>query len=167
MFAGGTCGLPSTLSTPQLWTQLRVPPTVAPLLHLGLLESWLKQKSLVLYNPPVPSCSAMRSQRVFSQALLYHLVGNRIFPVMMSTGQSRISGVILSKAFAALTHWGYPRGPKGQSSPSSGFFPDSQQHPDLGARKTCWEKLSPPLLTISSAITDYPSYFPITKKKGT
>lgn len=49
--------------------------------------------------------------------------------------------------------------PQGQSSPRNGFFPDSQQHPGLGARKTSWEKLSPSLLTVSSAITDCPSLF--------
>lgn len=135
------------------------PSAVTPLLHLGLLESWLKQKASVLYNPPAPTCSAVRSWRIFSQALLYHLVGNRISPVKMSTEHSGISGVMLSKPFAAHSHWGHPSNAKGQGSPRNGFFPESQQHPGLGARKTCWEKLSPPLLTISSAITDCPSLF--------
>lgn len=96
MVAGGEwdllgCWHPCPAQHPACSLPLPQLSAAAPLVYLALLEPRLKHRSLVLYDPPIPSCSAVRSGRIFSQALLYHLVGNHIFPAVASVALSSIS----------------------------------------------------------------------------
>lgn len=72
----------------------------------------------------LPLCLAVRGRRIFSQALLYHLVGNQIFLTMASTVLGRIACVMPGQDLCNLSahaHWGHPSGhqkPSGQRVPS-------------------------------------------------
>lgn len=56
---------------------------------------------------PLPLCSAMASRRVFSQALLHHLVGNQISPTLASVEMSRIACGVLGQALCGCSGTSY------------------------------------------------------------
>lgn len=64
---------------------------------------WDKTAGFNYMQALLPLCSAMESRRVFSQALLHHLVGNQISPTLASVEMSRIACGVLGQALCGCS----------------------------------------------------------------
>lgn len=99
-------------------------PALMPRCTVPRVEFGVKQPGLLSRELPffVLGCGKLR---VFSQALLYHLVGNQIFPSVASAERSRITCVVLGQTPCSPSR-GHPQcPPKGRAALGDGSLPIS------------------------------------------
>lgn len=100
------------------------PRCTVPWVDFTQLEFGVKQPGLLSHELPffVLGCGKLR---VFSQALLYHLVGNQIFPSVVSAERSRITCVVPGQTPCSPSR-GHPQcPPKGRAALGDGSLPVS------------------------------------------